>query len=354
MNKLGIVIGSLGRGGAERVSIYIASYFKSHGWDCDIITLSKQTNEYELPVGIKRYVSYENNVSIPQKIYKIRSKIKESSPDIILIMDTPLCTYTVPALTGLKIPFIVSERNDPTHFSGNRLNIKIARHLMKKASGFVFQTNDAKKFYDKALNSRGVVIPNPLVCENLPEAYTGKREKRIVSVGRLHMQKNHRLLINAFADVHKEHPDYYLDIYGEGGLEAELKNLCHSLNIEDYVDFKGNVTDIPEKIKAASMFVMPSDFEGMPNALIEAMAVGLPCISTNCPIGGPKDLIKNGINGTLINVGNISELSKAINFYIEHSEIASNHGRKAIEVREKLDSNIVGAMWMEYVEKVIK
>lgn len=353
MKKLGIIVGSLGRGGAERVSIYLAAYFRNHGWDCDIITLSKQENEYELSNGIKRYIAYETQTGVLGKIKKLREKIKESSPDIILIMDTPLCTYTVLSMIGLKIPFIVSERNDPTHFSGNKLNIKIARFFMKKANGFVFQTNDAKRFYEKSLHGKGTVIPNPLVIENLPEVYSGEREKRIAAVGRLHMQKNHAMLIRAFAEVHKKYSEYFLDIYGEGPLENELKKLCCELGISDYVCFHGNVTDVVERIKKSAMFVMPSDFEGMPNALIEAMAVGLPCISTDCPIGGPKDLIENDVNGLLVKVGDDTELVKKITHFIENTKLAEKCGKSAANIRRKLDSNLIGKCWLEYFEKIL-
>ncbi len=351
MKKIDIIIGSLGRGGAERMSIYLASYFISRGLDCDIITFSKQKNEYELPDGIKRYIAYENSANSFEKIKKIRDRIKESSPDAVLIMCTPLCTYAVPALAGLNIPFAVSERNDPTHFAGNKLSIKIARTLMKEASGFVFQTNDAKAFYDKALHGKGTVIPNPLVNEYLPEVFSGKREKRIAAVGRLHMQKNHEMLIKAFAEVHKIYPEYYLDIYGEGSQKEKLKQLCYKLNIDNFVLFHGNVPDVLEKIRNSAMYVMTSDFEGMPNALIEAMAVGLPCISTDCPCGGPKDLIENGVNGILTKVGDINETIRAIKFFIGNPDTAEIFGRTAANVRKKLDSKIIGERWLIYLKK---
>lgn len=350
MKKLGIIVGSLGRGGAERVSIYLASYFKSHDWECDIITITKMENEYELPENINRYIAYEKRPDVFSAIKKIRDKIKESSPDAVLIMDTPLCTYAVPALIGLKIPFVVSERNDPAHFSGNKLNIKIARIFMKKAIGFVFQTKDAKLFYDKALHGRGTVIPNPLMNEKLPEIYSGERAKKIAAVGRLHMQKNHKMLIKAFAIIHKIYPEYYLDIYGDGPLKEELKQLCCELAVDDFVCFHGNVPDVVERIKNSAMYVMSSDFEGMPNALIEAMAVGLPCISTDCPCGGPKDLIENGANGMLTKTGDTNAFADAMKYIIENPEAAADYGKKASYVRERLAADKIGAEWMNYFE----
>ncbi len=350
VKKLAIIVDSLVRGGAERVSIYLASYFKCHGWDCDIITFVKRNNEYELPKNIKRYVACENGTNIVCRIKKLREKINESNPDIGLIMGTPLCTYAIPALSRLKIPFVVSERNAPAFFAGNKLNIKIARLMMKKADGFVFQTNDSKNFYDKILGGRGVVIPNPL-NKNISEAYLGTRNKSISAVGRLIKQKNHKLLLSAFTEIHKSYSDYFLDIYGEGTLEFELKKMCIELNISEFVRFHGNVTDVTERIKKSAMFVMSSDFEGMPNALIEAMAVGLPCISTDCPCGGPRDLIENNVNGLLVKVNNINEMLSAIKYYIENPEAAEAHGKKAVEIRQKLDSELIGAKWMEYFEE---
>lgn len=350
--KLGIVLESLARGGAERVSIYLAEYFRKRGWECDFITLTKADNEYQLPDGINRFIAYTAKPNAVFAIKKIREKIRESNPDIVLIMETSLCTYTVSALAGLRMPFVVSERNDPGHFAGNRLNIKIARFLMKKANGFVFQTKGAKEFYDKPLKGRGTIIPNPLNGK-ISGIYMEQREKKIVAVGRLVEQKNQKLLINAFAGIHKKYIDYFLDIYGEGELENELRQLCAKLGIGKFVRFHGNVTDVVEQIKNAAVFVMPSYYEGMPNALIEAMSVGMPCIATDCPCGGPHELIDNNVNGILVKVDNVEEMERAIGYYLEHPDIAAKHGEKALEIRKKLNPDVIGDKWVGYFEKIL-
>ena len=220
---------------------------------------------------------------------------------------------------------------------------------MKYADWFVFQTEEAKKFYDKSLNGCGIVIPNPLIIDNMPAPYTGVREKRIVTVGRLKPQKNQKLLIEAFALIYQNYPDFTLEIYGDGVLNQELQNIIDRKKLSNIVFLRGNVDDVFQKIIKASIFVMSSDYEGMPNALIEAMALGLPCISTDCPCGGPRYLIKSGVNGLLCNVNDVESLKMAFISMLDVPQKAKEMGIKAINVRYLLDANKIGDDWYNYM-----
>ena len=196
----------------------------------------------------------------------------------------------MPALKGSKAKIIVSERNDPRNFQGKTITKLVSRYLMSKADGFVFQTNDACDFYKK-YKDRSVVIPNPVadvpvILERLPNE---QRDKVIVTAGRLVPQKNHEMLIKAFGKIAYRFPEYKLIIYGEGELKEKLQLLSRDLSMGDRVVFPGSVNDLHEKIKNAELFVLSSDFEGMPNALMEAMAMGITCISTDY-CGGPRDI----------------------------------------------------------------
>lgn len=348
MKKLIIYNTSLSRGGAERVTVYLAEYMVKNGVACDIITQKIAKNEYDVPEGVVRKCLTAGQGFLA-KICELRNLIKQSHADVMLIMGVPNCIYASVAAIGLKIKVVVSERNDPANFLGKTIVKHVSRFLMKLADGFVFQTHDAKLYYDKKLKGRGAVIFNPLFTEGLPDAYEGERTKSIVTAGRLATQKNQKLLISAFAKVSEKHPEYKLIIYGEGPLRDRLEAQVKELGLDGKVQLPGNVSDLCEHTKGAAMFVMSSDFEGMPNALIEAMAIGLPCISTDCPCGGPRELVENKENGILVPVGDVEAMAAAMVELIENGELAEKIGRNAQQIRNRLDCDLIGKQWIEYL-----
>jgi glycosyltransferase involved in cell wall biosynthesis len=219
-------------------------------------------------------------------------------------MGVPGALFDVPACVGLGIKHIISERNDPAHFGGSTITRIVSRLLMRKANGFVFQTKDAQAFYGGEIAKHSVIIPNPLfIGDDYPDTqYVGEREETIVTTGRLNKQKNHPLLIRAFKRIAVEFPEYKLIIYGEGPERQNDEALISELGLQERVLLPGTINDVPAKIYKSSLYVLSSDFEGMPNALMEAMALGLPCISTDCPCGGPRELIYKGYIGMLVPV----------------------------------------------------
>lgn len=354
MKKVVIYVDSLSRGGAEHVSVILGKYLSNHNYECVIVTERILEKEYSLPFGIKR-VSINNNSNrcknVIKGIFKLRKILKSISPDIMLIMDTPGCIFGIPASRFLNIKVIVSERNDPNNFPGKKIVCNVSRYLMKKADGFVFQTEEAKRFYSKKLNNRGVIIENPLILEELP-SIKENFNKNIVSVGRLCEQKNHKLLIDAFCNINKKYSEYSLTIYGDGPLRDELENYINILGMSDKIFLPGNVSNVLDRINGSFMFVMSSNYEGIPNALIEAMALGIPCISTDCPCGGPKSLISHKNNGLLFEVNNVNGLTNMLELYINDDKIRIENGKEAINIRKKLDSNLICKKWLNYFESL--
>ncbi len=351
MDKLGIICGSLVRGGAERVAVYLAEYMKKRKIEVFLITSGKAENEYRAPEGVERInLSQSSNkfLTFAVQMKKINKIIKEKKIDTVLIMGVPLCIYSIPGCIFTNAKVIVSERNDPSNFAGKRIVKVISRYFMRMADGFVFQTSDAKKYYAGKLKGKGVIIPNPLLAKYLPEQYTGDREKMIVTSGRLIEQKNQKMLIHAFSEISERIPEYQLIIYGEGELRQELENEIIRLNMKGRVLLPGNVSDLHDRIRKASVFVLPSKFEGMPNALIEAMALGLPCITTDCPCGGPRELIEDGVNGVLIPVNSKELLEKAILEVVENPDYTRSLGEAAACIKNKLSVDKIGRQWFQY------
>lgn len=355
MKKLGIFVDSLKRDGAERVSVNLAKYMVSRGIETTIITEWISENEYDVPKGVKR-VSIDSKKDkykkYPYNIWKMRKAIMDSGIDTLLVMDLPGSLIAIPASRGMNVKVVVSERNDPTHFPGKQIVAKVSRWLMSKADGFVYQTKEAQEFYKGITNGRGVVIPNPLFVESMPEPYMGEKRKYIVTAGRLTEQKNQMMLIEAFALFNKSVAGYNLIIYGEGALKKDLENAAVRLGVEKQVSFPGNKKDLLYRIKDASLFVMTSNFEGMPNALLEAMALGLPVISTDCPCGGPRAVIDNNINGILIEVGDTVDCAEKMKQVLTDEQLGRRLGEKAILIRKRLDSNSICEKWMRYLENV--
>ena len=337
-------------GGAQRVTFNLIKWLKENtDASVHLIVCSK------LKVG---NVAYDlNGISHSyatggyfRKVRNIRNQLKQLKPDVLVTMGTPSAMFDVPACAGLGIRHIISERNDPAHFAGSAKTRILSRLLMRKADGFVFQTKDAQKYYGGAIAKRSVVIPNPLFnTELMPVTqYSGTDTKTIVSVGRLNKQKNHPMLIRAFKHLLEQYPEYKLIIYGEGSERVDDESLIDMLHLNGKALLPGGTNKVFDSIYNASLFVLSSDFEGMPNALIEAMALGLPCISTDCPCGGPKELIKNNYNGLLVPVADEQSLYNAMIYLIEHKADAREMGVKAMDIRASLRLEKISKRWYDY------
>ena len=344
LKKIMFFIPSLEYGGAERVTTYLTKYFAEKEYDVMLVTTSKKcVNEYVLHPFVKRE-KYN-------KVSDINGYIDTFLPDLIVIMFAPMCLSIVPIIRKYKIPYIISERNDPRNFAGKTVTRILYQSMMCSATGLVFQTKDAQDYY-KRYRGEKKIIYNPLILENFPPIHDGKRKKVIVNVGRLHYQKNQKVLICAFSKLRKNYQEYQLDIYGTGELELELKAFIHELNLEDCVFLKGNKNNVLELENDNMMFVLSSDFEGMPNALIEAMALGLPVISTDCPCGGPRELIDDHVNGTLVPVNDVDALYKAMEELIINEELRNKYSKEAIKIREKLDEKVVLKEWEDFCNRI--
>lgn len=354
MKKIGIILNALGRGGAERVSLRLAQYAVEQGIACDVITLTQIADEYEVPIGVNRITVTHNlgnkYLTLPNIIAKLHNIIRRSDPDVLLIMMTSTCIWAIPACVGLRPKVIVAERNDPIHSTTNgRFTKAVSYFLMRFADGYVFQTAQQQNFYRNKLPNAGVVIPNPIDPAGLPEPYRGKRKKILVTAGRLERQKNQTLLIRAFKRIADRFPDYNLLIYGEGALREELQGLIQTLTLTRRVSLMGNVVALPWEIREASAFVLSSDYEGIPNVLLEAMAMGLPCIATDCPCGGPASVIKHGENGLLCETGAEEELAACMSRLLSDSSFADTLGRNAEIMRNMLSVHVIGKRWIEYM-----
>ncbi|MGG0413134.1 glycosyltransferase family 4 protein [Peribacillus simplex] len=356
--KICFVTAGLGFGGAERVISTLSNFLADNGVKVTILTVSNFFEEpaFELRSSIKVCRLKYGRVPILrniQHIKKIRKAIIEINSDIVISFLSTINIYTLISLIGSKVPIIVSERNDPK-MDPKVVWKRILRNLIYPlSSGYVFQTEEAKNYFSKEIREKGVVIPNPLMIRNMPRVWEKERRKEIVAVGRLEDQKNYPLLLKAFSKLSHQFSDYKLIIYGDGSKKEQLEMLCENLNISNKVLFAGIHKDVLNRINGAKLYVLSSNYEGMPNALMEAMAVGLPCISTDCPCGGPRYLIEHETNGLLVELNNVDQLTRAIETLLSNNNKSIKISKEAIKIRENLSIEQVTSMWEKYIIEIL-
>ena len=282
-----------------------------------------------------------------RRIQRMREYFRKNPGATIISFGPGTSFFAVAASAFLKYPRLISERNDP-----GACDHPYLRNLVYSRGDYlVCQTDMAIQEFPAFLRKKAFVIPNP-IAGNLPPRFQGRRSKRIVAVGRLEKQKNHRLLLEAFALFLDTHPEYELHLYGKGSLEEELKSYSEELQIDTQVIWQGFKKNVSEEIRDASMYVLSSDFEGISNALMEAMGLGLPVISTDCPIGGSRMCIQDRENGILVPVGDSKALYQAMCEIADHTAWAEKLAGKAYLIREKYSEENISCRWLEVVDSI--
>lgn len=348
-------INAIHDGGAERVILQLAERFAQVGYRSVLVTSFVDTWEYPVPQGVER-LSLEQaqteqsrlkkNV---QRIKKLRTLIKEYRPCVLISFMAEPNYRALLASLGLPVKTVISVRNDPEIEYRGRAGHILAKTLLPTADGCVFQTEDAKSWFPEVLQKKSVIIMNQ-VNPKFFEIERNAEPRDIVTTGRLNPQKNHELLIRAFSRI-ADKTDENLKIYGAGELKEQLTELIDELGISERVFLCGASDDVPAVLAGAKLFVMSSDYEGMPNSLLEALAAGLPCISTDCPCGGPREVIENGENGLLVPVKDEEKLAEAMLALLSDSTLAEKMAAEAKHRAEKFRPDAVFAQWREFIER---
>lgn len=354
-------MGSLTKGGAERVVTNLAEYFCSKGYTVFVITKLKAKEEYTLSEGITRIIAdikKEEEKGRIRNLYlrirKLRRIIKEVNPEVVVSFIGKNNLMSIAATRGTGIPVVVSVRSNPEREIGSGWK-KILYFLMfQLAEGVVLQTNQAKDFFPKSIQSKAIVLQNSINPEFIRMVYAGEKNKEIVSVGRIDKNKNQRMLIEAFTPIASDFPEWKIVLYGDGVERESLERRVRELQLTDRIVFRGVQDNIAEKIEKASIFALTSKQEGMPNALIEAMVLGLAVVSTDCPCGGPRDLIVSGENGILIPVDDVDALTKALTEIISDVEMRDRYAKNAMQIKEKVLPDRINKEWEDYLEGVLE
>lgn len=384
-------------GGAERVASLLLNEFKNNGLDCEFLITSSKPGDiinrdldenipltflqeqiceekgfarlwslcirlfasvfcrgFEfLGMAVPACFAYLSFVSQYGKEVKALRKVIEKNPDTSVISFLqPSIPMTVLAARGLPNRVIISERGNPKRLMKHRYGSSFIKKYYKRADTIVFQTQDARNTYPESISQKGVVIPNP-VKGGLLEPYFGEREKNVTTFCRISRQKNLTVLAEAFAKLHKVLPDYRLKIIGETQTEddiaslEETKAVINKYQISDFVDFFPFSADVHSQIFRDAVYVNSSDYEGMSNAMLEAMAIGMPVVCTDCPIGGAGAVIKNGENGLLTTVNDSEGLYIALKSVLTDSELSGKLSLNGSKISDELSLRNVAKKWME-------
>ena len=389
--KVFIVLHTLAVGGAERHASSIANYLSENDYDVIIILLDNETVAFQLNEGVKVIalpnLKYPDNIkkehpglkeSVLLKAYKRTSKKEyiyfdrflyyklhyidklswffEQQEDIdnsivISFMPIPnICCSAIQKEFNYKL--ILGEFNSPQlEFAPDAPENKMKEKYFPNADGFVFQTEEQKDFYLYLTDVKKQIIPNPIE-EIEVQPFVGVRKKEIVNFCRLSAAKNIPLLISAFAQIVKKHPDYSLVIYGEGPEKSEIESCILKYGLSEKVCLLPFAENVLQLVRDSAIFVSSSDREGISNSMLEAMAIGLPVVCTDCPAGGARMFIKPYENGILVPVRDQQALAEAMIYMIEHPKDAEKMGRNAVEIRNTLEKDKILGQWLSFIKAV--
>ncbi len=353
MKKLIVSIASLGSGGAERVMSVLSKPLADNFSEVEYVLWEGGDPFYDIDPRVKI-------VSLPElsgktgrrkQMWTFRHLVRQEHPDLILSFLTPYNMLVLLSTMGLRQKILVAERTDPKRLlSGGRLMLWLRDLLYHRADGILTQTEYAKSCYGGMLNAKTTVIYNPvsMMADYIGRALHTPKERVFVTAGRLEPVKDHELMIEAFGIFRQTHPGYRLIIYGEGPMHGRLNQIVADQGLCGAVVLAGRTDRLWENLVGAEAFLLTSIHEGMSNAMIEAMCLGLPVISTK--VAGATDLIEDGVNGFLVDVKDKAALIECMCQLADHLDLRQMLGSEATNVYGLLREDKISAQWIEYLK----
>lgn len=357
--RVGFLVRGLCDGGAERVVANLASQHAAYGCHTVVITRNHSDGDYRLDARVTRYeldkyvgdiINYKTWI---RRLMYIRKICRDEKLDVLVAFMDDSIPYAIFATKFLKTKSIISVRNAPEILYVGKKNQRMVKFLYPYADGAVFQTNDARDWFPKRLQDKSVVLMNPISDIFYSVTYQPD-ELRVVNCGRLDGQKNQKILIEAFSLVLKTVKNATLHIYGVGELREQLEKQIEALELSGNVFLEGRSNEVAKVLSKATLFVLSSDFEGSPNALMEAMAVGVPSISTDCPCGGPRMLIGENEKGILVPIGDKKKLAEAIIRLLSDANLRKTYSDRCKQSSLAFREVNVFEDWNGYISLVIR
>lgn len=357
--KVTLVIHALNTGGSERAICALANHWAEQGREVTLITLdSAETDAFPLHSHVRRVGLglMRESKSLPQalannirRLRRLRRAIREAGARQVISFTDRMNVLTLIACYGGPWDVIIAERSNPRRQWMGRVWEFLRRRVYPRCQAIVVQTESVACQAKSWVGSRPVVvIPNgvqqPAVLRS-PET----RDRRIVAMGRLSPEKGFDLLLEAFAQAAPSHPGWWLQILGEGGQRRELEGRIQSLQLGARVQLTGWTAEPEPILQQAAVFVLSSRYEGFPNALLEAMASGLACISFACD-NGPAEIIRDGVDGLLVPAEDVTALAQALNTLMADEATRLRLAQEATTVVARFSPESCYERWDHVVE----
>lgn len=344
-------------GGAGKQLAITASALIDRGHDVSIYTYIGQSLEHTIDERIQYIAEQSATKNKISEYYKtpwnIRRIVKNNKPDVVISWRANAGCMTVLGCVGLKVKVVYSERSDP--YMETNTMLKIATKICEYSDGGVFQTEKARDYYKRLIN-KSIVLPNPVVMnQNVDILPIPKRNNNIVWIGRIkEPQKRLDVLLEAFQRIHTSMPNVKLSIYGDGPDMENTKALAVKFGLQDFVVFHGAINNAIDTIKNYSLMILSSDYEGIPNVVIEAFMAGVPVVSTDCSPGGARVLIEDGENGFIVPIRDDAGLADKACVLLKNPQKAEKFVKKSLERLKIFDSEKIFNQWDSYLRNIVK
>ncbi|MCR5179556.1 MAG: glycosyltransferase [Lachnospiraceae bacterium] len=363
MKTLAFHLNCLCQGGAERVVSNLANEFAAQGYRVFVATEWEEEDEFPLDervtrvhVGLRPEDEHKNRIAkFFLRVKYLREFLEKERPDVLIPFAQRANYRALMAAGKTRTPVVVCVRTDPVgHYDALSDKLQI-RWLFPKAAGAVFQTGLQRAFFRPYLQDNSTIILNPIHPKYFGRLRPAVRDKSVVHHARLVDFKNQPLLCRAFVRVHEKHPDYVLKIYGpdsHDGTKEILDSIIKENDAAEWILLMGGCDTLEEELPKGAVYAFTSDWEGLPNSLLEAMALGMPIVATDCPCGGPAEVMRDGENGLLIPIKNEDALVDALNRLIENEDMAERLGMEARKIENIASGEAVFRQWRDYLDHV--